>query len=152
MKDYYFDSEPLEKIDKGISLLEYKEEKGHWHYNTKPYNVDEYGWESIAYTSEWKAKMFTWLVDCINDQRRRDGEPFLSTEKVKRLWMLYVIAVMWHGLEYATVDRKKLTELVNFNLARCGNDRFVSEETFAAIERQGFWNYDPLSFDDSNLV
>lgn len=52
-----------------LIILEYKESKGHWHYNVinnerANDEPDTYGWESIALTEEDKARIFKNMMDC----------------------------------------------------------------------------------------
>lgn len=149
-KDNILDFTKAELIEKKMFLLEYNEKTGNFHHNYTPwYGVDTYGWTSIAFTEDKKAQIFGMLIDCINDQRKRDKDSLMSADDVKKAWMLYTIAKMYGSLEYAGVTDSKLFELIDFNLARCGNGRYVDDEVFETIKRQGFWKYNPLSYKDS---
>jgi|P1105metagenome_2_1110788.scaffolds.fasta_scaffold08479_3 hypothetical protein len=145
-------------MDKNLMILEYKESKGQWHYNMVRNNVpqsepDSYGWASIAYTEERKARVFTYMMDCKMHQREREGlEPY-KTEEIKKEWKLfcYVYNSIIRYIEIT--DEDKAIEEKYFDntaaLARLGHAAFsdVKEDR----ELDDAWEYDSLSLIDSNF-
>ena len=144
-------------MDRHLIILEYKESIGQWKYNMVRNNVpnnepDSYGWSSIAYTEERKARIFTYMMDCKMHQRERDGlEPY-TTEYIKKEWKLfcYVYNSIIRYIEITDQD-KALAEKYFDNteaLARLGHAAFsdVKEDR----ELDDAWDYDPLSLKDAN--
>jgi hypothetical protein len=114
---------------------------------------DSFGWDSIAYTEERKARVFTFMMDCKIHQRERDGlEPY-KTEEIKKEWKLfcYVYNSIIKNIEIT--DEDKAMEEKYFDstiaLARLGHAAFsdVKEDR----ELDDAWEYETLSFKDSNF-
>jgi hypothetical protein len=145
-------------MDRHFIILEYKESIGQWHYNMIWNNVpksqpDSFGWDSIAYTEERKARVFTYMMDCKIHQRERDGlEPY-KTEEIKKEWKLFCY-VYNSIIKYIEItDEDKAMEEKYFDstiaLARLGHAAFsdVKEDR----ELDDAWEYETLSFKDSNF-
>ena len=145
-------------MDRHLMILEYKESIGQWHYNMIWNNVpksqpDSFGRDSIAYTEERKARVFTYMMDCKIHQRERDGlEPY-KTEEIKKEWKLFCY-VYNSIIKYIEItDEDKAMEEKYFDstiaLARLGHAAFsdVKEDR----ELDDAWEYETLSFKDSNF-
>ena len=143
---------------KEMILLEYKESKGQWHYN--PVNnhrpkdePDTYGWESIAFTEEEKASVFTYMMDCKLHRRAALKQPPYTAEYIRKEWKLfcYMYNRIIKSLEITPELKEQVSE--NFNnieaLARLGHGGFsdVKEEK----ELPWAWEYDPFDYKDANF-
>ena len=145
-------------MDKDLMILEYKESKGQWHYNMVRNNVpknepDSYGWASIAFTEERKARVFTYMMDCKMHQREREGlEPY-STEYIKKEWKLfcYVYNTIIKTIEITDEDKTIVAD--NFDdtkaLARLGHAGF--SDLMEDFELEPAEYYDPMDFVDANF-
>ena len=145
-------------MDRHLIILEYKESIGQWHYNMIWNNVpksqpDSFGWDSIAYTEERKARVFTYMMDCKIHQRERDGlEPY-KTEEIKKEWRLfcYVYNSIIKNIEIT--DEDKAMEEKYFDstiaLARLGHAAFSDVKDDRELDDA--WEYETLSFKDSNF-
>ena len=72
-----------------LIILEYKESKGQWHYNSVnnfrlKEEPDTYGWESIAFTEEEKASIFTYMMDCKLHRREALKQPPYTAEYIRK--------------------------------------------------------------------
>ena len=146
------------KIMDNLIILEYKESKGQWHYN--PVNnrrpkeePDTYGWESIAYTEEEKASIFTYMMDCKLHRQEATKQPPYTAEYIRKEWKLF--CYMFNSIIKSYKVTPEMKELVdkNFNdveaLARLGHGGFADEKEDK--ELPWAWEYDPLDFVDSNF-
>lgn len=141
-----------------LIVLEYKEKKGHWHYNmvrngkadTEP---DTFDWETIALTDEYKARIFTSMMDCKLHRREAVNKPPYTAEYIKKEWKLfcYVYNSILKNNIHMLISPKTLEQ--NFNdvhaLARLGNGHFsdVKEE----MGLSWAWEYDPFDYVDANF-
>ena len=158
LKNIYLYSVDNGLMDKHLMILEYKESIGQWHYNMIWNNApksqpDTYGWDSIAYTEERKARVFTYMMDCKMHQRVREGlEPY-KTEEIKKEWKLfcYVYNSIIRNIEISDEDKAMAEKYFDDTvaLARLGHAAFsdVKED----YELDDAWEYDTLSFKDSNF-
>ena len=141
-----------------LIILEYKESKGHWHYNpvkdNRPKDVpDTYGWESIAYTEEEKARIFTYMMDCKLHRREAVKQSPYTADYIRKEWKLF--CYMFNSIIQSFEITPELKEQVNKNfndadaLARLGHGGFsdLKEDK----ELPWAWEYDPLDFMDSNF-
>ena len=145
-------------MDKNLMILEYKESKGQWHYNMvknhQPKSQpDTYGWASIAFTEERKARAFTYMMDCKMHQREREGlEPY-PTEYIQKEWKLfcYVYNTIIKTIEITDDDKKLVAEKFDDtkSLARLGHAGF--SDVMEDLELEPAEYYDPLDFMDANF-
>jgi hypothetical protein len=146
------------KMDKSLMILEYKESIGQWHYNMvydhRPKNQpDAYGWASIAYTEERKARVFTYMMDCKMHQREREGlEPY-TTEYVKKAWKLFCYAYncIIKYIDITEEYKKFVSEKFDDTkaLARLGHAAFSDVKEDDELESAEVYN--PLDFTDANF-
>ena len=145
-------------MDKNLMILEYKESKGQWHYNMvrdhKPQNQpDSYGWTSIAFTEERKARVFTYMMDCKMHQREREGlEPY-PVEHIKKEWKLfcYVYNTIIKNIDITDEDKKLVAEQFDATktLARLGHAGF--SDVMEDYDLEPAENYNPLDFMEANF-
>lgn len=136
-----------------LSLLEYHEDTGSFHDNAiingVPHDMPEtYGWASVAYTFEPKESYFCHLIYAENRQRRDEGKKPLKIQEVRFRWKMYsyvynMIATNPISEEYADLARSEFnsTEAI----AKIGVPNFADEEEYKQ------WEYNPLSFNESNF-
>lgn len=139
-------------------LLEYKAEYGQWHCNivdngTPHHAPNTNGWDAIAYTTDEKARVFTNMMDCkLHRRAAKELSPY-TTEHVKKEWKLFcyifndIIRNVKISPEYKELVEEKYDSAVA--LARLGNSHF--SDLKADEELDWAWEYDPMSFLDSNI-
>ena len=141
-----------------LIILEYKESKGQWHYNSvnnhRPKEEpDTYGWESIAFTEEKKASIFTYIMDCKLHRREATKQPPYTAEYIRKEWKLFLYMFNRIIKSYEVTPEMKNMIDKNFNdvesLARLGHGGFSDEKEDKGLPWA--WEYDPLDFMDSNF-
>lgn len=141
-----------------LLLLEYKEKTGQFHHNMvnnsgPGFQPDTYGWESIAYTDEDKARLFCNIMDCKLHRREALKQPPYTAEYIRKEWKHFCYVYNYIISEITIQPELKEFVKKNFNnteaLARLGNGHFsdIKEDKMLPWA----WEYDPRSFKDSNF-
>lgn len=146
-------------MSKDLILLEYNEERGSWHYNPVHNNIphqkpESYGWQSIAFTFEDKASIFTLMMDCKLHAREAAKQRPFKTEYIRREWKLFCF--MYNEIISrldSIPDTEKGFVKNNYDnphvLAKLGHGSFSDIKENEELEPA--WEYDPYNFIDSNI-
>lgn len=141
-----------------LMLLEYKEKKGQFHYNMvkdhRPQTeADTYGWETIAFTYEAKARVFSTIMDCKLHRREALKQPPYTAEYMRKEWkhFCFVYNYIVSKMEIAEGEKEYIGKhfIAADALAKLGNGHFsdIREDK----ELSWAWEYDPFNFEESNF-
>ena len=143
----------MEKKTFNHILLEYNQKQECFHDNpifgtTPNHTPDTNGWVTIANTFDSKSYPFCLMVDLENIRRKEMGKKAMSAAEVKIKWR-----------EYSYIYNHILTFSVEENYLKCVKSEFDSPKALARLGHpsfmketdEGYTDYDPLSFIDSNF-
>lgn len=141
-----------------LIILEYKESKGQFHYNSVNNGIPHdkpgtFGWEPIAFVEQQKASLFCDMIDCKLHRRKALNQAPYSTEYIRKEWKMfcYMFNYLAANVELSPEHKEFIKEHFYSSraLARLGNAH--QADIKEAEELDWAWEYNPLDYVDSNF-